>query len=339
MTSIPTTPPSVPARPVRDPRCLVTQLHTHPSRASLVLRGLARTTLKPAFRAWPLGDRGVRALRFIEATAARLPRSSATPRRSGELGGVPTEVSLPRTPAPAGAGDAAVLYLHGGAFLFCGIATHRHVCGLLAQTLGLPIHSAAYRQLPAVGPGTSVADAYSAYLALVGSGPVPRRVVVAGDSAGGFLAAKICELAALDGAPAPAAFVGFSPQLSLDLDRHPAQTLRHDAYMPASAIRRAKPLWERGPIALRGTRTPSLAPPEIFPPTLLIAAESELVAADVLILAESLRTAGALVHTHIWRGQVHAFPVLGSLLPESRAAIGLTAEFLREVLAPASSGS
>src|SRR5699024_12035799 len=66
------------------------------------------------------------------------------------LGGVPVETTTPDAVAGDAAGDVAVLYLPGGAFVFCGPGTRRRVCGRLAQNLGAPVHSVAYRKLPEV---------------------------------------------------------------------------------------------------------------------------------------------------------------------------------------------
>lgn len=53
---------------------------------------------------------------------------------------------------------------------------------------------------------------------------------------------------------------------------------------------------------------------------------------DILDLIEFLAHAGRTVETHLWHGQVHAFPVLDTLLPENRETMRLTAVFLRNAL-------
>ncbi len=88
--------------------------------------------------------------------------------------------------------DTAMLYLHGGAFVVCGLGTHRSIAARLARACEMPVFSLEYRQLPAAGVGASVADAVDAYAELIRERHY-RRVIVAGDSAGGFLAAKVIE--------------------------------------------------------------------------------------------------------------------------------------------------
>lgn len=300
---------------------------------STALWVLAQLTLKPIYRVWPLNDTGVKALRLLDTIFTRLPRPRSSELEFTTLSGVPAEVSRPRRRATDQLAGIHILYMHGGGFLFCAPTTHRYLCSRLSDTLGVPVYSLRYRKLPAVGVGTAVDDAYRAYRALREHIAATDRIVVAGDSAGGFLAAKICELAHLDGLTAPAAFVGYSPQVDLDIDRHDARLLRNDAYQPLSAYLRAKKHWHRGPIPLRGTRCPADAPADMYPPTFLVAAEGELFETGIRALATSLHKAGQNVQTHIWRHQVHAFPVLDALLPESTHAIELTARFLRTTLA------
>lgn len=302
--------------------------HRAPSPVSVVLYWLARIFLKQVYRIWPLGDRGIRALRLIEATFGRLPKSRRVLHGHSVLGDVPVRTCTPLRPADDALAGAHVLFLHGGAFLFCGPATHLRLCSSLAATLGMPVHSVRYRQLPEAGVGTSVRDAYTAYQALTRV-TAPAKIVLAGDSAGGFLAAKICELAHRDGRERPAAFVGYSPQLSLDADQRDPALLKHDAYQPLSAVHRAKSKWLRGDIELPGLRTPIDAPVAAFPPAFLTVAERELLEHDILAFTGRLHDAGTTVQTHRWRRGVHAFPVLTGLLPEGRETVALTAQFLR----------
>lgn len=305
--------------------------HRSPSLISTVLYWLAKIFLKPVYRIWPLGDRGIRALRMIEAIFARLPKPRRVAHGHNTFGDVAVQTCTPLRPTGDALAGTHVLFLHGGAFLFCGTATHLRLCGALAETLGVPVHSARYRQLPEAGVGTSVHDAYEAYRALTRIA-APGRVIVAGDSAGGFLAAKICELADRDGLQRPAAFVGYSPQLSLDADQHDPALLKHDAYQPLSAVRRAKAKWLRGEIELPGLRTPIDAPVGAFPPAFFTVAERELLEPDILAFTGRLHDAGTPVQTHRWRRGVHAFPVLAGLLPEARDAVKLTGEFLRTII-------
>lgn len=311
--------------------------HSSPSPESRFLYWGSRATLRHVYRAWPLTGSGIRGLAAVENAFARLPQPPGVEVEPSELGGVPVMTLSPeRSGDEIGSGkplaDTTVLYLPGGAFMFCGPATHSRVCGSLAVKLGARVHSVNYRKLPEVDLGAVVEDAYTAYRSLSEQLPEGHRIVVAGDSAGGFLAGKLCELAALDGIRRPAALVGYSPLFDLDREVSDGSWLTRDAYQPASTVLRAQKLWSRDPHRLRGERSMLDVDSTVFPPTLIAMAAGELIESGALALTERLHAAGRPVETHRWHSVVHAFPVLTGLTPESRLAGDLTAEFLRREL-------
>lgn len=311
--------------------------HRSPSRESTLLYWAARATLRHVYRAWPLTESGIRGLAAVERGFNRLPQPRGVHVESRNLGGVPVATTTPDAESKNALGDealtdVAVLYLPGGAFVFCGPGTHARLCGTLALKLGAPVHSVNYRKLDEVDLGAVVDDAYSAYRALSDELPAGHRIVVAGDSAGGFLAAKLCELAALDGIRTPAALVGYSPLFDLDGEVSDGSWFTRDAYQPVSTVQRAQKLWALRSGSLRGNRSMIDCDSAIFPPTLITLAAGELVQPGALAITEKLNTAGQTVDTHRWYTAVHAFPVLDSLTPESRLAGELTVEFLRRVL-------
>lgn len=306
-----------------------------PSPESKFLYWGARATLRQFYRVWPMTDAAIRGLSVVEDGVTRLRDPEGVSYESGSLGGVPSVVMNPESDDDK-LGNTTVLYLHGGGFIFGGPGTHRHLCSSLTLRLGVPVHAVRYRKLPEGGAGTAVEDSYAAYRALSEQQPDDHRIVVAGDSAGGFLAAKMCELASLDGIRPPDALVGYSPLLDLNGETRDGAWQTRDAYQPASTVRRAQKLWDRGPDPLRGSRSLVNLDPDIFPPTFMTAAAGELLEPDILTLTDRLETAGQTVETHRWYTAVHAFPVLDALTPESRQAGELTAAFLRRTLAPTS---
>ena len=308
----------------------VVTTYRSPSPTSRVLYWGSRATLRHVYRAWPLTDSGIRGLAAVERGFARLPHAPGVAVEASSLGGVPAVTTTPR--AGADGSDVTVLYLHGGAFVFCGPGTHARLCSSLAVHLDAPVHAVRYRKLPEVDLAVLIDEVYSAYRSLAEQLPAGHRIVVAGDSAGGFLAAKICELAALDDVRAPAAMVGYSPLFDLDREVRDGSWFTRDAYQPAATLQRAQALWSRGPAGIRGERSMLEVDPEAFPPTLITLAAGELVEDSAIALTEHLHAAGRTVETHRWYTAVHAFPVLDGLAPESRRARELTVEFLRRTL-------
>ncbi|GAB08516.1 putative esterase [Gordonia araii NBRC 100433] len=264
----------------------------------------------------------------------RPPRSVAVERI--QLAGRPTELVMAKGPTGAST-DTAVLYLHGGAFIACGPGTHRPISTSIAKSLQVPVFVLDYRQLPEAGVGTSVHDAFEAYRELLGQRGF-RHVVVAGDSAGGFLTVKVAELAAANGLPAPTALALLSPLLDLDLGDNPNRTSRHDAYLPIGKLSVLGPMFDWGPIALTGARRAVDIDPQAFPPTIVITAEKEMVEPDSIEFVDKLDAAGVRAVLHSFPWQVHAFTV-PLRHREGKESVGLTVDFLAGEIRAAHSGT
>lgn len=287
----------------------------------------AKLMLRPLLTYWPLTGWGIRPLALIEAAAGLLPTPGGVEYERVDFDGFTGEWVRP---AEVAEDDGVILYFHGGAFLSCGIATHRHAVSRIAETCGLPVLSVAYRQLPLVPLAGSVDDCVSVYRRLLADGFDPSRIVLAGDSAGGHLAFATALAATNEGLPRPAAIVALSPWLDFDVATklaHP--NAKRDAYAP---VRRLPALAKLLGADVDPASSPVNAQLAGLPPVLLIAAESEMLRCDAELMTERLADADVPVTLQIWAGQVHAFPVLGDLLPESRAAIGEVARFVRTTI-------
>lgn len=308
-------------------------VHDRPSfRSRVVARG-ARLFVKPLFLLLPLNDTTLKALRSIDRWSARGPRSKYVEPVQFELGGVRVE-SMTHRYGPSS--DMTILYLHGGAFFSCGIETHRRVCERLALYSGAQVVSVDYVQLPEGTVADSVQDAITAYEALLETVAHPDKVVVAGDSAGGYLTMKIAELATRRGLTPPAALLTFSPMLSLDFDRDDKGIARvtrvRDAYLPMKRVGVARARWVPEGAAIEGYASPLFASGYISSPAFFVAAEDEMLRPEVEAMALQLSARGVDVETHLWRSQVHAFPVLADAMPESREALKLAADFARRAV-------
>ncbi|MFZ3392492.1 alpha/beta hydrolase [Rhodococcus sp. DT1] len=306
--------------------------HERTSRIASIVLWVARLLFKPLLTLWPSNDFGIAVLGRLSWLVDKV---TPTPRNvhvtETELGGVPAEQIMSPKPVDDPLEDATILYFHGGGFIFCGPSTHRQLCVQLALESGAPVYSMDYRQVPVVPVAGSVQDAMSAYEALLGIADDPTRIIVGGDSAGGYLAAKVAEIAARRGLQRPAAVIGYSPLLNLDLGDHDRAYMVRDAYLPIKALDKLRPRWI-GEDAIEGEMNPVDAEPALFPPMFLCAAEYELTRPDVEIMTHRLAEAGRVVETHLWRGQVHAWPVLARALPEALELITLSIAFARRAV-------
>jgi len=81
-----------------------------------------------------------------------------------------------------------ILYLPGGGFVVGGWHLHRAFLARLSRRTNTPVLAVDYRKLPRHQFGAAAEDALDAYRHLLDEGITPRDIMVAGDSAGGFLA-------------------------------------------------------------------------------------------------------------------------------------------------------
>ncbi|GAA4418434.1 alpha/beta hydrolase [Actinokineospora soli] len=227
---------------------------------------------------------------------------------------------------PPGADPRKVLlFLHGGGFFCCGLRTHRRLAARIGQRAGLTVLSVAYRHLPKAPLSVSMADAHHAYTWLIEQGF--EDVVLAGDSAGGFLALTTALEARDSGQPSPAALVVMSPLVDLDhVGRAAHPNLMLDAYIPAHRLPKLRKMLVAG---LDADPSPIHRELAGLPPVLVQAGGGEALLYDAYLLAGRLQAAGVPCRFQVWEGQVHVFQAFAGSVPEGHAALDEIGAFLR----------
>ena len=295
-----------------------------PGTAQRLLTGILRTTLRLVFRglirpAMPIaGQRLV--LRIL--TSLTLPTRGVT-RMPGQLGGLHCEWHRPQNDS-----GHVWLYLHGGGYLLGSPATHRALCGALAQRCGLSVCAIAYRLAPESRYPAQLIDTLAAYQALLDQGYRPEQIIIGGDSAGGHLSLATALELKERSQPLPRALVCFSPVTDLSLDQlH--EPPAGDPMISRPWIEQARSLTAQPDADLR---KPSLSPVYAdlagLPPLLLQVGEDELLRNDSLRLAERAQAAGVAVRLERYPGCWHVFQAHVGVLDVADLAVRRVAGFL-----------
>lgn len=241
--------------------------------------------------------------------------------------------------APTADGAGIMLYLHGGGYLVGSAKSAAGLGARISAASGVRVCIPDYRRSPEHPHPAAADDALVVYRALLASGVDPYRLVIAGDSAGGHLAACLVNDAKREGLPLPAAVVLWSPLIdpegtaAIDADRR-----RRDPVLAA-------PFWLPG-LRTHFARvdsveriTPLTGVDGRWPPTLIQAGTDECLLDDARAFANALESAGVPCELEVWPGQVHVFQTFAGLVPEASRAIAETGRFVRQAVSWSSTDS
>jgi acetyl esterase len=238
--------------------------------------------------------------------------------RDIDAGGVPCRLYRPRI------GASVALYVHGGGWMLHDLETHDAFCRELAHRTGWALLAVDYRRAPEHPYPAPLDDVEIAARWLLQEGRGLRlgteMVAGIGDSSGANLLAGLTVRAPdlLDALvliyPPVDASAEFADEANAAMDE-PTMRAFWDAYAP-------------GPAGKNPEVSPLLADLSVFPPTLVITAEHDVLRDQGEAFAAALVEAGADVTA--WRalGTVHGFWRHPTMIAASRAAVLSVGAFL-----------
>jgi acetyl esterase/lipase len=288
-----------------------------------------------------------------EQLTGLIPVADEALRRGGAV-----ELEERQVPGPPGAPDVSLLILrpargqapwpglyhaHGGGMVMGDNRTGAdELAGWVAE-IGLVVVSVEYRLAPEHPHPAPVEDCYAG-LAWTGQhaaelGIDPSRLIIAGASAGGGLAAATALLARDRGGPALSHQILMSPMLDDRAVTPSSQELDHEG------------LWDRtsnlvGRTALLGDArggpdvSPYAAPARAtdlsgLPPAYIDVGSVETFRDEAIDYAARLCQAGVSAELHVWAGGFHGFDLMVPQAAVSQASRATRLGYLRRALAPA----
>jgi acetyl esterase/lipase len=237
-------------------------------------------------------------------------------------------------------GAAGVLHLHGGGMVMGDYTTGIDIALDWVQQLGVVVVSPNYRLAPEHPDPAPVSDCYAALLWLAVHaeevGVDPRRLIVAGASAGAGLAAGVTLMARDRGGPGLAGQILMCPMLD---DRNET---------PSSYELDGEGVWDRGSnltgwSALLGDRSgtadvsPYAAPARCtdlsgLPPTLIDVGSVETFRDEAVAYASRIWAQGGDAELHVWPGGFHGFDLLVPQAALSQATRNTRTNWLQRLL-------
>jgi acetyl esterase/lipase len=309
------------------------RIHHRHSAQSIAVSLASRLIVKNAVRVWSVQPSLQWPFAYVDGLAGWLPHFGSL----AEIEPVRLEnCAAEWVRAPGISSTRAILYLHGGAFLTCGLNTHRSLVTRLSKAADAAVLNVEYRMLPSHRIGDAIDDGISGLRWLQRHGYDSDRVVVAGDSAGGYLAFMTTLAAIRSHLGKPAGIAAISPFTDAD----PTRKLKHrnarrcSMFTPGSLSMFARYL---GAARLREGRgssrfvSPVDADLSSLPPVTMHASSDELLLPDAELMAKRLDAAGIRCDLHLWDGQIHDFLLAADVLPEARRAIRYIGDFVKEV--------
>jgi len=268
-----------------------------------------------------------RATRSVEGDLPSMASVETLPIRGGD-GSIRARLY---TPLGAGIGPGpGIVFFHGGGFVLGSLDSYDIVCRRLADGARARVLSVDYRLAPENKFPAAHDDALAAWEWVVENGEIigfdPDRTAVAGDSAGGNLAAYVCQETNRTGAPGPAFQLLFYPLLQFADIRSKKMSFQEGGFFISPS------LFDFFRDSYLGEETHRMSPPvsPLFacadsfsglPPAHIVLCGWDPLKDEGMAYADKLAHHGVPVTTREHAGMVHGFMNLTSLSVPARDAI------------------
>jgi acetyl esterase/lipase len=266
----------------------------------------------------------------IDEAMAQLPLAEGTVAEPFVRSGVP---GIECRPVDVADDAPIVLYFHGGGFRIASALAYRSYGSHLAAVLGARVMLVEYRLAPEHKFPKAVDDCFAVWESLLAEGIDTGRIVIAGDSAGGGLAASVTMHALADGV-LPAGVICCSPWVDLTITADTYDTnAESDKLFSRTSAEEAAPAYLGGADPMNPIASPLFGDWDGAPPLLILVGDAEVLLDDSRKLADVAKSAGVDVTLSVYPEMPHIWTMSYPAFPEAVEGVTEMAEFVARVTA------
>jgi acetyl esterase len=239
---------------------------------------------------------------------------------------------------PAALPLPALVFFHGGGCVFGDIDTHDGLCRTLAAESGCAVISIGYRRAPEHKFPAAVEDSYAAtqwvaeHAAALGLDA--DRIAVGGDSAGGGLAAVVCQMAAANHGPRLALQVLLCPVMNMRAETPSRRAFAKGYFLNQATIDWMLRQYCGDDVDIDDPRLSPLRAARFsgLPPAHIHTAEFDPLRDEGQAYAKLLRHEGVAADYTCHAGMIHYFYAMAGAIPAARTALKVAAADMRAAL-------
>ena len=237
------------------------------------------------------------------------------------------------TPKQGMRAGGALMFVHGGAYLFPLVDGQWGVVEGLIDRTGLPVIIPDYP----LAPDHTATEAFDFVQPIIDEAKVEfGRVIIFGDSAGGGLALSLAMQRRDAGAPQVDGLVLYAPWVDVTMTNSAIKEVQgRDKILRAPGLEWAGRAWagEMDPADWRVS--PLYGDPAGLPPMRVFQGDADILGPDAIAFARKAARAGVDVRLRVEPDGFHVYVLSAAVIPEAGAALDHSARFISGILTQA----